>query len=208
MMPGPPATLTLLPDHLHVGRIDGICGFDTMSKAVRHAPHGAGLALISLSALPVRLPPGRKRRRRPVSRLAVAAKRACKGTCTATPGQRACGASCIASDICCTDDVLGCIGGTTCSRRRLPGLLGSGRTLCRRDHPVQLLQRGLQRRGTCSCYTPGQSCSKNRQCCSGWCRAVRARVCPGAALHVPFGLLQEHLRGRNLPITCHLDLCG
>lgn len=141
-------------------------GFDTMTKRLVTRRTGAGLAFVGLLSVAGQAS-ARKKKKKTCKTPCGRCETCIKGTCTATPGQRACGASCIASDICCTDDVLGCIGGTTCIAGACLGCWDLGVPCVAGTTQYNCCSGVCSGSGTCSCYTPGQSCSKNQRFVSG-----------------------------------------
>ena len=140
--------------------------FDTLTRRFVTRRAGAGLALAAAFGLAAPAADARKRRnnKRKKCKPACGPCQTCtKGKCQPIAGQKPCGATCIASNTCCTDGAPGCENGFACVGGACVYCIGAA---CASDTQCCT---GLCIANTCRCGRPNQACVSNAQCCAGTC---------------------------------------
>ena len=146
--------------------------FDTLTRRFVTRRAGAGLALAGLLGMAVPEADAKKRKKK--CRPKCGACETCKkGKCKPIPGQKPCGAECIASDACCTGGQARCLHNFTCVSGACVNCVGAN---C--GSPSQCCT-GLCIGGACSCAEVNEACTTNAQCCDGTCKAGKCCIPSG-----------------------------
>lgn len=152
--------------------------FDTLTKRFVSRRAGVGLGIAGFLGIAA---PAAEARKKHKNKKRKKKKKTCKspcglcescqqGQCSPNPGQKPCGAACIALDACCTNGTPGCPEGRPCT--------GGACAACSKDGSAcsdpqtccsGVCSGGPSDPGRCMCFKKDKPCLRDSWCCGGNC---------------------------------------